>query len=476
MKVFLAVPPTGKLIREDRCQTPIKDLKTVALRPPIELLYAAAGFERAGAVCRIEDYPARDLGWAAYERDLRDFAPDLVVISITCPSLKEDLEAAGRAKRVLPGVRVLAKGALFESTDLRPISECAALDGVLRGECEHTCREIAEGAPWDAIQSLTWRNGRGMVHNPDRPFEPNLDALPFPARHLIDNGLYRRPDTGEMQTTLVTNRGCPHTCIYCLAQQVAGAKHRRRTPANILAEIDECLAMGIKSFLFRSDLFTANKKWVMELCQAICDRRLEKTIDWACNSRVDTIDGEMAAAMKRAGCFMVAFGVESGDDEVLRKLDKKATAEEARRAVALTKAAGIKVSAYFLLGLPWDTRETIEDTIGFACELDPDVAEFFYVYPFPGTELHRQAVEAGLLAPGEVPVEAYGQPAIPSMTLSREDLARERLRALRRYYLRPRYIARSLGGAATRPRVLFNYVRFGVAQLGAMMRPLRRSS
>jgi radical SAM superfamily enzyme YgiQ (UPF0313 family) len=470
LKVLLAVPPTGKLIREDRCQTPIDDLKTVSLRPPIELLSAAAGFEQGGAQCWIEDFPARDEGWERFDARLGEVEPDLLVLSITCPSLVGDLGAAERAKRILPEVVVLAKGALFEALDIKPINDCLALDGVLRSECEHTCREIAEGRPLEEVLGLSRRNGTGeIVHNPNRPHERDLDRLPFPARHLIDNSLYARPDTGAVQTTLVTNRGCPHTCTYCLAQQVAGEKHRRRSPANVCEEIEQCIEMGITSFLFRSDLFTANRRWVLALCEELTSRGLHRKIDWACNSRVDTIDEEMARAMKAAGCFMVAFGVESGDDEVLRKIDKKATADEARRGVALTKRAGIKVSAYFLLGLPWDTRESIRETVQFACELDPDVAEFFYVYPFPGTELHRQAVEAGLLEPDVVPAEAYGQPAIASLALSREELARERVRALRRYYLRPGFILRTLASAPS-PSVFFNYVRFGFAQLGAMMR------
>ncbi|MBN1478450.1 radical SAM protein [Candidatus Sumerlaeota bacterium] len=470
MKVLLVVPPTGKLIREDRCQTPIDDLKTVALRPPVELLYAASSFEAGGAECRVRDYPAHDLGWEAFDADLLEWRPDAVVISITCPTMEADLCTAARAKELLPECMTLAKGALFEAQDLRPISECEALDGVLRGEHEHACREIAEGRPLNEIQSVSWRNGSRVVHNPDRPFEENLDAIPFPARHLVDNRLYRRPDTGALQTTLVANRGCPHTCIYCLAQQVAGAKHRRRSPENIAAEIRECIEHhGIRSFLFRSDLFTAKRSWVMDLCDHLVETGLADEIDWSCNSRVDTIDEEMLTAMRRAGCFMIAYGVESGDQEILDRLQKRATVEQAHRAVKLTKAAGIKVSAYFLLGLPWDTRETIDDQIRFACEIDPDVAEFFYVYPFPGTELHRIAVEEGLIEPDELPVEAYGQPAFPSKTLSREDLRRERLRALRRYYLRPRYILRTLASAPS-PRVFFNYLRFGFSQLGAMLR------
>ncbi len=470
MKVLLTVPPTGKLIREDRCQTPIDDLKTVALRPPIDLLCAAAGFERGGAECRVHDFPAEGGAWEAFENALREFAPDIVVLSITCPSLAGDLEAATRAKRVLPQCLTLGKGALFEAQDIEPISACRDLDGVLRGECEHTAREIAEDKPLSEVLGLSHRGGDGrLVHNPDRPFETDLDALPFPARHLVDNRLYTRPDTGAMQATILANRGCPHECIFCLTQQVAGRAHRRRSPENLAAEIRACLDLGIRSFLFRSDLFTAKREWVMDLCDHLIETGLADEIDWACNSRVDTIDPEMARAMRRAGCFMVAFGVESSDDAVLERMRKQVTADQARTGVALTKAAGLKTSAYFLLGLPWDTRESIRANVRFACEIDADVTEFFFVYPFPGTALHREAVEARLLAPDEVPAEAYGQPAMATRTLSREALVRERARALRRHYLRPRYIARTLAGASS-PRVFFNYLRFGFAQLGAMLR------
>jgi radical SAM superfamily enzyme YgiQ (UPF0313 family) len=135
----------------------------------------------------------------------------------------------------------------------------------------------------------------------------------------------------------------------------------------------------------------------------------------------------------------------------------------------VTRAAGLKASAYFLIGLPWETKQTVNDLIDFACELDPDVAEFFYVYPFPGTELHRLAVAEGLLREDELPVEAYGQPAMAAAALTREELKRERMRALRRHYLRPRYILRTLAGARS-PKVFANYMRFGFSQLGAMLR------
>jgi len=146
----------------------------------------------------------------------------------------------------------------------------------------------------------------------DRPqslacFTRDLDVLPFPTRHLCRNELYVRPDTGAPQTTLVTNRGCPHRCTYCLASQVAGLANRYRSVENVLAEIRECVERyRITSFLFRSDLFTQDAAWVRRLCAAILDAGLQ--ISWACNARVDTVDAETLAWMKRAGCWIASFG------------------------------------------------------------------------------------------------------------------------------------------------------------------------
>ena len=346
-----------------------------------------------------------------------------------------------------------------------------ALDWALREEIEETCRELARGIPAAEVAGLTWRRGDGdIVRNPSRGFTRDLDALPFPARHLTRNELYARPDTGEPQTTLVTNRGCPHRCTYCLANQVAGLANRYRSVENVLAEIRECVERhGITSFLFRSDLFTQNARWVRRLCEAILDAGLR--VSWACNARVDTVDAETLGWMKRAGCWIMSFGVESGDQLTLDRLQKNATVAEAHRAIALCREAGIKSSVYLLMGLPWDTRASIEALIAFACELDPDIVEFFYPYPFPGTPLQQQCVELGLLAPGEIPKGSYASPAFPTKTLSKRALAAYRTAALRAFYARPRKIARTL--LATRsPNEFRNYLRIGWAQL----RQLRTSA
>lgn len=467
-RIFCVVPPTGRFIREDRCQTPIDKLRTVALRPPIDLLYAAASFEAAGCEVRLKDYPGEDHGWEDFDADLRDFKPHAVLLSITTPSLEKDLEAAKAAKRIDPAIVTMAKGAHFNTLDVRALEEHPDLDVVLRGEYENTCREMGEGEAFAQIAGITWRAGKQITRNEDRPFEMELDRIPFPARHLAKNELYRRPDSGELQTTLVTNRGCPFHCIYCLAGQVSGRKNRYRSVGNVMAEIRECVERyGIRSFLFRSDLFTQNKKWVIELCQAILNSGLQ--IEWACNSRVDTMNPEVLGWMKKAGCWIVALGVESGDAQTLERIEKQATVEDAYKAVAMLRAAGLKSSVYLLMGLPWDTEELINKQVEFAKNLKPDFLEIFYTYPFPGTKLYDLCVEQGLLKPGEIPRDAYAEPAMPGLYLTLDEFKRLRNRAMRRFYLRPGQIVRTLRSARNIGE-LVNYVKAGFGQLRALLK------
>jgi radical SAM superfamily enzyme YgiQ (UPF0313 family) len=470
LRTFGVVPPTGRYVREDRCQATVKNLKTVALRPPIDLTYAAAAFEAAGAESRVADYPAQGGDWDTFARDLRTYRPHLVLLSVTTQTLAQDLRAATLAKEIDPAIRVFAKGAHFNVHDVDTVTGCGALDGVLRGEIEETCVALGRVTPPSEILGLTWRAADGtVVRNPDRPFPTDLDALPFPARHLIDNGLYVRPDTGAPQASIVTNRGCPFHCTYGLASQTAGTRNRYRTVENVVAEIRECVERhGITSFLFRSDLFTQNKPWVIRLCQAILDEKLR--IDWACNARADCVDAELLRWMRRAGCWIVAFGVESGDQAVLDRIDKRATVADAYHAVALCRQLGIKTSVYLTMGFPWDTPASIRRLSAFARDLDPDVLEIFFPYPFPGTPLRRDVVAQGLLGEDEYPVQSYDMPAFATERFSIAALAAARRRVLRRFYLRPRKIARTLG--ATRSLGEFgNYVRVGLSQLRLLLAP-----
>ncbi len=461
---MLIVPPTGLYIREDRCQTPIEDMKTIALRPPTDLMYSAASVEAAGCECLLVDYPGETRGWDEFRKEFTAFDPQVLMLSITTPSLYKDVEAAAIAKTLKPEVLTVAKGAHFHVLDRESLEKYPELDCVIRGEYELTSAELGTGAALEGILGLTWRSPVGeIIRNPERPFIDDLDSIPFPARHLTNNKLYFRPDTMESQTTIVTNRGCPHSCIYCLAPLVSGKKNRYRSTDNVLAEIEECVnKYGIRNFLFRSDLFTQNKTWVIELCQKIVERGLD--IEWASNSRVDCLNREMLDWMKKAGCWIIAFGVESGNAEILEKIKKKATVDQAREAVKLCREAGIRSSIYLLMGLPWDTPQTLDDNVKLAQEMKPDFVEIFYSYPFPGTELHRIATAEGLIQPGEVPLEAYAHPAMGGLFLTQAELADYRRKSLRRIYLQPRYIWKTLSKARS-PREFFQYVKLGLLTL-----------
>ena len=238
---------------------------------------------------------------------------------------------------------------------------------------------------------------------------------------------------------------------------------RNRSPENVVGELKECVEKyGIRNFLFRSDLFTANRKWVFTLCEKIKEAGLK--ISWACNSRADTIHEDLLHAMKEAGCWLIAFGVESGDPFMLEKMRKQLQFEKIEPAIRTCRKARIESSVYFLIGLPWENRETFQKSKQFAKKLDPDFVEFFYSYPFYGTDFYREAVKEGLLKEGELPKIAYNHPAIPTKYLSIEELMPMRMEALREFYLRPKYILRTLVRNPSL-KVWKNYVIYGFRQL-----------
>jgi len=467
-KALLIVPPTGKYIREERCQTPLEEMHTIALRPPMDLLYLAGSLESAGIECRIRDYPALGESWDALRRELEQFRPNALILSVTTPTLKEDLKAAVIAKEIDPSICTVTKGPHFHSLDLDALSRYPALDIIMRGEYEETIIELAQGLPLQDIAGISYRKEGEPVRNADRPFVEDLDRISFPARHLIDNALYYRPDTSAAQATIVTSRGCPYPCIFCLAGEVSGKKARVRSPQNVLAEVRECVERhGIRDFLFRSDLFTSNRQWVLDLCKSIQDSGL--SISWSCNSRVDTIDAEMLSVMKQAGCWLIAFGVESGSRELLKRMRKATDLEAAEQALRLCRESGIKSSVYFVIGLPWETRATYEESVAFAKCLDPDFLEVFFAYPFHGTEFYSIAVQERLLRDGELPHEGYNHPSIPTLYLDKQELAGLRKEFLRSFYLRPRFIFRTLCNTRS-PRILWNYLVYGSRQLIDLLR------
>ena len=319
------------------------------------------------------------------------------------------------------------------------------------------------------LPGLIWRRAGepgAIVRSPGHPLVENLDALPSPARDLLDNSLYRSPETGRPLTVVHGNRGCPSKCIFCPAGAMSEYRVRYRSPERIVAEIDECVRrFGIREFLFHGDTFTINKRWLLELCDRIIQSGHK--IHWGCNSRVDTMDDERAERMKRAGCWVVAFGVESGNQAILDYMKKGQRVERALQAAAICKRHGLRVHTFFVIGSPLETRATLAETLAFARRIDPDFFDFNIAYPLPGTELYEIAVRENLF---EQPAEAtgYATAAVRTRELSSADLTQWRRKALLSMYRRPRYIARTLWRAGS-PRVAWHYLKAGARRLRQLL-------
>jgi radical SAM superfamily enzyme YgiQ (UPF0313 family) len=447
-RVLFIYPPSDPVLREDRCPVPAGNEMMSPQLPPTDLMCLAAVAEEVGYECMIRDYSGRGHGYDRFMKDLRQYRPGILVVSMTSPTIKDDIKCVAEAKRLLPGIRIIAKSAHFLKYDCSVMEAVPALDMVIRGEAEFAFREFLRSGSAGSVPGLTWRSGDSIIRNPDRRHEEDdPDMLPFPARHLVNNRNFVRPDNGRPLGVIRVSRGCPQGCFFCLATPVHGRKVRKRSIDSILKEIEVCKAeYGISDFIFWSDLFNHERDWVLNLCDAILSSGL--FFRWSANIRVDRFDIEMAEAMKAAGCELVSVGVESGNQKMLDLMGKGIRLEECVRAFSIIRKARLKGIAYFLIGLPWETEETVTETIRFARELDCDYASFFVCTPLPGTRFHEYVLEKGLSdSVGAVSSDfrdAYYNATVPSHFLEASRITKLKKKAVRSFYLRPGYILRQI--------------------------------
>ena len=438
-KILLIYPKSPILNREDRCQQPTKELLIIPPLPPTDLLYLAAIAEKCELEAYVRDY---SLG-GDFEEDLKNIKPDYLLANIATTTLEGDLKVFETAKQILPDIINIAKGAIFLTQNSEIMLKNKALTYIISGEAEETLKDILEEQlePKD-ILGLWYREGFVAKFSGVRPFIENLDELPFPARHLINNNLYRRPDNNKVQAVIKVSRGCPHHCFFCLATPTSGQKVRMRSPENIILEIRECMTKyKIKNFIFWSDIFNQDREWTMNLCQQIIKSGLKFT--WSANTRADTADERMAKLMYKAGCRLVSIGSESGSQFILDKIGKNITLNEIRDTVKAFKNAKIKIYNYFVLGLPWEDEDTANATIDFAIELDTDFVSFYTAAPLPGTRFYNFAIKE-MHENIENYNNAYYAPMLNSYSLSKEQILNFHKLAVKKYYLRPLYILKML--------------------------------
>lgn len=462
-RVLLVVPPTGLYLREERCQSVIETHAISFARPPMLLAEAAAVLRQDGAECFIRDYPAGGGTWDRFRADMETIMPDLLIVNVTGPTLKDDLAACSVAKSMAPATVTVAKGGYLFLYDRKTLERFPDLDVIYRGEIDFRISSLLD-ASFATTDGFTFRENGSLHRTPDPEYLEDLDRLPFPARDLLNNSLYISPDTRQRLTVIQTARGCPSRCVYCLVPRVSGKRVRKRSPENILRELEECVSShGITEFYFNADTFTIDRDWVIELCQAVTESGL--SIRWGCNGRVDTLDEQRLEWMKRAGCHIISLGIESGDQKMLDLMQKGTTLEECRRAVELCRQFDVDSYMFFILGLPWETAESVQRTIDFALELDGDFAEFILARCFPGTKLYDICKDLCILIEDDQIME----PGFRRLHMSEDEVARLQRECFKRFHFRPKYIISRLCKSRD-PRIALNYAVAGLSKLKSFVR------
>ena len=392
---------------------------------------------------KVVDCPAVGLDRARLEALAKTFQPDFAFWTTATPTLNDDLSLAELIKKAAPHAMTGVFGT--HVTALPEIAlENPCIDAVIRREPEETIREVCLYGPvdWKKIDGLSFKYGKKgeRRHNSDRDLL-GPEEIPSPAWHHLDIAPYRLPLKGVPFLIVAPIRGCPYPCSFCTAPLYYGKKLRKRPVTSVVDEIADNMGMfKVRDFFVWADTFTADKEYVKMFSREIVKRGLK--ISWTCNSRVDTVDREMLSLMKAAGLWMISFGLESGNNDVLEQTGKKITVEQSQHAVSMAHELGIKTSGHFVLGLPGETERSMNDTLTLALDLPLDIAQFYTAAPFPGTRLYDLASKKGWLQTDSPLAQDRAAMDLPGLPGQRVDAFRRY--AYRRFYGRPRAVSRLL--------------------------------
>ncbi|MEM1995068.1 MAG: radical SAM protein [Nitrososphaerales archaeon] len=436
-----------------------------SIQQPLGLAYVAAVLEEAGYNVKIIDSPVLGLSLQETVETVIRMRPDVVGITATTPTFNRAISLAESLKKVADIPLVI--GGPHSTTLPDETLALSCFDIAIIGEGEYTMLELLKclqkGTPLHEVKGIAFKERGQIVKTPPRAYIDDLDALPFPARHLLPPLKYYHPTPSAYrslpQATMITSRGCPYQCTFC-DRSVFGNKYRARSPKNVVDEVEELVyEYRAKEVRFWDDTFNINRKRVLEICREMLMRRLD--ISWTCLCRANLVDEEMLREMAKAGCWQVEYGIESGNEELLKKIGKGITLQQIKGAVEKTKAAGMKARGFFMLGLPGETEQTLRQTISFARSLKLDAAVFHITIPFPGTDLYLSAVSSGELRT-DLNYQYYlmfGSDEVPYIPkgLTKEVLLKYRSIAYKSFYLRLSYMLEQLASARSL-KDLFRYL------------------
>ncbi|MEW6085910.1 MAG: radical SAM protein [Chloroflexota bacterium] len=377
---------------------------------------------------KVVDCNAERMGWPEFTQLLDKYQPKYYLTQMTAPTLENDIYGCFLAHA--RGAKTIAFGTHITPIPVETMRPYPSLDFALVGEPDLTIRDLLDhlegkidqrspeivkmfnkhdpmykpslngdgSVNMHGIKGIAWRKGDEIVLNFPRSFIADLDDMPVPMHELLPLQTYRMPLIKGPFTFIVTSRGCPAGCTYCIKHVSYQYATRLRSPKLIMEELWYLKKLGINNIHMYADLFTVSRDQVVELCKMMIDEKIG--IKWTCNSRVDYVDEEMLMLMGKAGCRLISWGIESGNEQILKHARKGAYPDKAERALRWAKKAGIMNWGYFIIGLPGETEATIRDTINFSKKLPLDIALFHVAAPYPGTPFFFEVVKNKWFRPG----------------------------------------------------------------------------
>src|ERR1044071_2145413 len=395
--------------------------------PQVSLAQMAALLHPVYTV-KVVDCNAERMGWPEFTKLLDKYQPKYYLTQLTAPTLENDIYGCFLAHA--RGAKTIAFGTHITPIPVETMRPYPSLDFALVGEPDLTIRDlldhlenkIDQRSPdlkrifekhdpmykpsfnedgtvnLHGIKGIAWRKNGEIILNFPRPFVADLDDMPIPMHELLPLQSYKMPLIKGAFTFIVTSRGCPAGCTYCIKHVSYQYSTRLRSPKLIMEELWYLKKLGINNIHMYSDLFTVNRDQVIELCQLMIEEKIN--IHWTSNSRVDFVDEEMLTLMGKAGCRLISWGIESGNEQILKHAKKGAYPDKAERALRWAKQAGIMNRGYFIIGLPGENEKTIRETIDFAKKLPLDIALFHVAAPYPGTPFFFEVVENNWFRPG----------------------------------------------------------------------------
>jgi len=416
----------------------------IAPRPLVSMAELAGSVLSAGGECKILDLQISDRPFFDIESALYSFKPDYIGITFTTLLFEEAKKVAEYIKEKYPQGVIIA-GGVHPTIFPGEVAKVPSIDIIVYGEGDMTLQEIITGDSLNKIKGIAYKTSKGkIIQNPPRPLIENLDNLPMPAWHLFNAGAYMNPKAIAKESpvgTIGTSRGCSFGCTYC-NKSVFGRRFRAKSVKRVVDEFELLLETGFKEIHVWDDMFATDLKRAKDICDEIIRRNLKFSWQLECGVRVNSVDAEFFKKCFKAGCYKVAFGFESGNNEILKSINKGTTTLQAKNAVKWAKEAGMETSGFFMLGLPEDTAETMDQTIKFACELGIDYAKATILVPFPSTPVFEEFEKRGLLKTKDwsrynfhTASRVYNHPK-----LSWETLEKYYDKFHKKFYLRPSYI------------------------------------